>query len=411
MRQVYYGWYVVAITIIIFMVLVGSIFSAFGVFVLPVSAELGLSRAQMNTAIGLVSFGNAALAPFVGWLLDRAPVKSVMVVCSIMYGLSMVTLGITHSLWLSALTLTLGIPLAYLGAGSLSATLLVARWFTARRGRAMMLTGLGLSLGSLIGPPAIGLLVEANGWRTSLLILGVGLGALLVSLAVIVRERPGPNDVESRHEPVSALRVAEEARHAAAPMKVLAILRMPQFWTMSISTAVAMGVFTTIAISLVPLARAHGFSMLEATGLMSVMGAAAIVGALLLAPIADRVDRVLLLTGLFLLGVLLDVVLLTGYRYPILLAGAIILGVATGTATPTFYAVLADRFRTSSFGTVRGISFLLLGVFGVLELRFGGALFDKTGDYRATFTAAIVLSVAAAALMFTTRFTRRDAGT
>ena len=72
--------------------------------------------------------------------------------------------------------------------------------------------------------------------------------------------------------------------------------------------------------------------------------------------------------------------------------------------------MLADRFRTSSFGTVRGISFLLIGVFGVLELRFGGALFDKTGDYRATFSAAIALSVVAAALMFTTRFTRRDAG-
>jgi len=375
-----------------------------------VSAELGLSRAQMNTAIGLVSFGNAALAPFVGWLLDRVSAKSVMLVCSIMYGVSMVTLGITHSLWLSALTLTLGIPLAYLGAGSLSATLLVARWFTARRGRAMMLTGLGLSLGSLVGPPAIGLLVEANGWRTSLLILGVGLGALLASLAVIVRERPGPNDVESTREPVSALRAAEENRRAPSPMNVLAILRMPQFWTMSVSTAVAMGAFTTIALSLVPMARAHGFSMLGATGLMSVMGAAAIAGALLLAPIADRVDRVSLLSGLFLLGVLLNVVLLSGYRYAILLAAAITLGVATGTATPTFYAVLADRFRSSSFGTVRGISFLLIGVFGVLELRFGGALFDKTGDYRATFGAAIALSVAAAALMLTTRFTRRDAG-
>jgi MFS family permease len=409
-RQVYYGWYVVAITIVIFAVLVGSIYSAFGVFVLPVSAELGLSRAQMNTAIGFVSLGNAILAPVVGWLLDRVATKSVMIVCAIVYGLSMVTLGLSHSLWLSAWVLVLGIPVAYLGAGSLPATLLIARWFTAQRGRAMVLTGLGISVGNLIGPPAIGLLVEAHGWRTALLMIGAAVGALLLALAVIVRERPGPNDVESARESVPAVRDSEGSRRAALPMKVLAILKMPQFWTMSVSSALVHGVFTTVAVSFIPLARARGLTMLEATGLMSAMGGAAIVGALLLAPIADRVERVSQLSGLFLLGVLFNVVLLSGDRYPILLAGAATLGVATGTATPTFYALLADRFRTASFGTVRGMSLLVISVFIVIELRLGGELFDRTGDYKATFMACAAISLTAAALMFSTRFTRRDAG-
>ena len=410
MRQVYHGWYVVAISIVIFAVLVGSIYSAFGVFVLPVSTELKLSRAQMNTAIGLVSLGNAVLAPIVGWLLDRVAAKSVMIVCAIVYGLSMVTLGLSHSLWLSALVLALGIPIAYLGAGSLPATLLIARWFAAQRGRAMVLTGLGLSLGSLISPPAIGLLVETNGWRNALLIIGTAMGALLLTLAVIVRERPGPNDVESTREPVSAMRASGESRCVPLPMKVLAVLQMPQFWTMSVSTALVQGVFTTIAISLIPLGRARGLTMLEATGLMSVMGGAAIVGALLLAPIADRAERVVLLSGLFLLGALLNVVLLSGDRYSVLLAGAVTLGVGTGTVTPTFYALLADRFRSASFGTVRGLSMLVISVFGVIEMRFGGALFDRTGDYKATFGACIAISFTAAALMFSTRSTRRDAG-
>jgi MFS family permease len=408
-RQVYYGWYVVAITIVIFAVLVGSIYSAFGVFVLPVSAELRLSRAEMNTAIGLVSFGNAAMAPIVGWLLDRVAAKSVMVVSAIVYGLSMVTLGLSHSIWLSAFVLALGIPVAYLGAGSLSATLLVARWFTAQRGRAMLLTGLGLSIGSLIGAPVIGLLVESNGWRTSLMATGIGVGALLLTLAVIVRERPGPNDVESAREPVSAMHASEGSGCAASPIKVLALLKMPQFWTISLSTALVQGGFTTIAVSLIPLGRATGLTMLQATGLISVMGGASIVGALILAPIADRLDRVSLLSGLFLLGVLLNIVLLLGDRYPILLAGAVILGVATGTVTLTSYALLADRFGTASFGTVRGISMLIIGAFGVTELRLGGESFDRTGDYKATFSACVAISLTAAALMFATRFTRRNA--
>ena len=176
-------------------------------------------------------------------------------------------------------------------------------------------------------------------------------------------------------------------------MKLLALLKMPQFWTMSVSAALVQGGFTTIAVSLIPLGRARGLTMLEATGLVSVMGGAAIVGALILAPIADRVERVSLLSGLFLLGVLLNIVLLSGDRYPILLAGAVTLGVATGTVTLTFYALLADRFGTASFGTVRGLSMLLNGAFGVIELRFGGELFDRTGDYKATFIGCIAISL------------------
>ena len=109
------------------------------------------------------------------------------------------------------------------------------------------------------------------------------------------------------------------------------------------------------------------------------------------------------------LGVPLNIMLLSGDRYPILLAGAVTLGVATGTVTLTSYALLADWFGTASFGTVRGLSMLVISVFGMIELRFGGELFDRTGDYKATFSACIAISLTAAALMFATRFTRRDA--
>jgi MFS family permease len=69
-----------------------------------------------------------------------------------------------------------GVPTAYLGAGSLTNTLLIARWFTAQRGRAMMLAGIGTSLGTMIGAPAAGFLVQAYGWRTALIIIGLTIG-------------------------------------------------------------------------------------------------------------------------------------------------------------------------------------------------------------------------------------------
>src|SRR5688572_27889692 len=98
-------------------VLIGSTFASFGVFVLPVSAELMLSRADMNSALILKNLGNAIFAPIIGRLLDRVRTRLVMIVCAIIFTLSFITLGLSRSLWLSAIVMGVGIPIAYMGAG------------------------------------------------------------------------------------------------------------------------------------------------------------------------------------------------------------------------------------------------------------------------------------------------------
>jgi MFS family permease len=410
MKRIYYGWYVVAITMVIYMVVVGSTICAFGIFVLPVSAEMNLSRAEMNTAISLLTLGNAVQAPIIGRILDRVAAKTVMIMSAFVYTLSMVSLGLSHSLRLSSLIILVCVPVAYLGAGSLTNTLLIARWFTAQRGRAMVLAGLGMSLGNLVGPPLVGLLVVAEGWRTALLIIGPAVGSLLLTLGLIVRERPGPNDIEPALEPGTSIHSAGRSAYPASPIKILALLRMPQFWAMTMAAALVLATFTTITISFVPIGRASGLSTLQAAGLQSATGAAAIIGALIFAAIADRIDRVILLSALFLLSALVNAMLGSGGGYSVLLTCAIMFGVCTGTVTHTFYALLADRFGTVSFGTVRGLSMLLFSSTGAIMVRVGGAMFDRAGDYKLMFSIYTAICLASAALIFATRFIRRGAG-
>lgn len=71
MRRIYYGWFIVAASMLIYMLIIGSTFSVFGLFVQPVSEEFGLSRADMNTGLILLNLGNAALAPFIGQILGE----------------------------------------------------------------------------------------------------------------------------------------------------------------------------------------------------------------------------------------------------------------------------------------------------------------------------------------------------
>jgi MFS family permease len=393
-RRIYYGWYVVALAMLVYICVTGFTFGAFGVFVLPVSKELMLSRADINTALIFKNLGNAVWAPLIGRLLDRVRAKPVMVTGSLVFTASFVILALSRSLWLGALMMGVGIPIAYLGAGSLSNTLLIARWFKARRGRAMMIAGIGTSLGTMIAAPVAGFLVEDYGWRTALIIIGAVIGLILLLIALIVREQPGPSDVELPDEPrFSAIAAAEP------PIAVLELLRTPHFWTMCLSTSMSFAASQAVIISLVPLARESGLSMLQATSLVSVLGATAIAGGLAVSIVADRIDRVLLLSGLLVLEALVNGSLWLDKSYPTFLGCAATLGIASGTVVATFYALLADRFGTTSFGTVRGTAFLLNGVLGMVSVRFAGEIYDHTGSYHAMFATFFGTDLIAAMLM------------
>lgn len=71
MRGLYYGWTIVGVSMLIGGLVVGLTFSAFGLFVTPVSEEFGLSRADMNTALIIRNIGSAAMAPLIGRLVDK----------------------------------------------------------------------------------------------------------------------------------------------------------------------------------------------------------------------------------------------------------------------------------------------------------------------------------------------------
>jgi MFS family permease len=403
-KKVYYGWYVVIIAMVINSLGVGILTGAFGAFVLPISADMQLTRAEVNTGLIFQHVGNVLFAPFIGRLLDRAPTRPIMFACSTAFGLSLVTLGLSHSVWLSAIVMGTGIPIAYLGAGSMTNTVLIARWFAAQRAKAMMLAGTGMSLGMIVVPPIAGVLIESYGWRMALTIIGVATGAILLAFAFIVRVRPGPDDVEVAAAAASA--APAPSQDAGAPMKVGALLRSILFWMLVASMAISVSVSQGIIVSLTPIARASGLSMLESTTLMSVIGAVSIISGLLFSPFADKVNKMTFLASMFLLEGIVSGILLIDTEYVTLLIAASALGVVSGTALHSFYALLADKFGAPSMGTLRGLSMLVFGLFGMVTIRFVGEVFDRTGSYAIVFGVFVAAQALGTVMMYCGRFVR-----
>ena len=405
----YYGWRVVFFTAVIFGLVVGSTYSAFGLFVMPVAADLNLSRAEVNTALILLNAGSAMLAPVVGRLLDRLPARRIMFACALLFGLSMGILSVSTSIWLSAVVIVAMLSVALQGAGTLTTTVLLARWFTTHRARAMLLSAMGSSLGSIAIAPAIGWLIETEGWRFALQVMGAVVTVTLLAITFAIRERPDPGELEGSRaqEPARAGNQAVAALAQAVPEKVSTILKMKQFWIIGISTSTALAIVQAITISLVPLAVQAGMSPMQAASLISVTAAAAVATKLLLAVVADRLDRVHLLAGLFSLGIAVNLLLLLGTGQALLFACATLVGIASSAIAPTFYALLADRFNLASFGTVRGMMATMIAVFGAVAMRASGEVYDRYGNYDYLFGAFMVLGLLAVGLMLMSGRTRR----
>lgn len=132
-KRFFYGWVVVAVTALTLLVS-GGVRAAPGVFLLPLRADMGWSRASISFAVslGLVLFGLAG--PLSGWLMDRFGPRWLMFGGMLLVASSMALSATMTSVW--QLNLFWG-ALSGIGTGVASTVLGAAvanRWFVARRG-------------------------------------------------------------------------------------------------------------------------------------------------------------------------------------------------------------------------------------------------------------------------------------
>jgi MFS family permease len=408
MKPIYRGWSLVAIAFATNLLVYGTTYTGFQLFVLPVSKDYGLSRADMNTAMVFLTFGSAIMSPALGRLVDLVSPRKVMLAGVLMLSGSLAGLGFTHSVWVSAAIFALPLAASIQCAAQLTLPLLVNRWFVRWRGRAMALAIMGISTSFVVMAPTITLMIERFQWRTTLLILAGVVLVVLGGLGLLIRDQPAEGDVEPGAADGSGGRTAPTP--AGPPLGMLAILRMPQFWTIGLGTSLAASVSSALVISLAPIAVLRGLTPLEAAGLVSLSGMAGICGKLTLTVIADRVNRIYLQAGVFMLAGVANAILLAHHGAgPILVVCAAAFGVSNGVLPPLLYAILGDRFGAASFGTAAGLVAPISLFAAAFTTRYAGEVFDHAHNYDAMHLTFVVMSFAAGLIMLATRFTRTAA--
>ncbi|MBF9031230.1 MFS transporter [Rhodobacterales bacterium HKCCE3408] len=152
-----------------------------------IRAEFDLSDGGWGAIYTLATLSSAALLVGRGALADTMPLSRLAPIVAILFSVAAVGMALGHSIWILGLSVFL---LRFCGQGMFSHIAMTAmgRWFVATRGRAVSIAALGHSLGEVILPLPVVLLIGAIGWRlswgvTAAVILVVVMPLLVVLLA------------------------------------------------------------------------------------------------------------------------------------------------------------------------------------------------------------------------------------
>lgn len=393
--RIYYGWVVVGVTFIA-MIAASGVRSAPSVFIYPWEQEFGWDRASVSLAIsvGLLLFGLSG--PFAGQLFDRFGPRTVMVAGMLLIAGSSLPSVMMTELW--QLNLLWGL-LSGVGTGTIAGVLGITvanRWFIARRGLVIGITGASISVGQLVFLPYLMSLVVSSGWRSAATVLGLVVIALVPLIVLLMRDDPADVGLP----PYGGTAVGRSTE-SAAPLGAITmrVVRSRNFWLLA-GQFVACGVTSMGLVNthLIPHAIERGIPAISAASALALMGAMNLVGTIVSGWLTDRVDPRKLLACIYVLRGSALFALPFVSDFTALAAFAIVYGLdVIATVPPT--AALAGRFFGSrNAGTVFGWVLFTHQIGAAVAAYAAGWMRVYLGDYQLAFLLGGLTALAGAAV-------------
>lgn len=417
--RLYYGWVIVGTFFLLNVAGQASGTLNFGLFVIPISEELGLSRQTIGWAQTGRLWAGGLSGIALGWWLDRygprVPVLAAIVIATA--GLLALS-RVQSAAALFGVLLALGAS-GWTGAGgsALFATVPVAKWFIRLRGRATGMVQLGLGVGGALLLPLTQALISNRGWRAAWVTLA-WLSAAMLPLVLLLRRQPSDLGLEPDGGAARGRRNAPTRgggdRPPRPPPEQLWTLRgaarSAPMWQLTAAFAILGGLLGAASVHRVPHWVELGFSPATVSFAFGIDAATATVAALVAGFVVERLPvRVVgaLSCSLFCAALLL---MAAGAAWlPLLFCSTVLFGAGVGLNMVVQGVIWAQYYGWRFVGTIRGVVLPVTVLAGGLGAPLAGALRDASGSYRTSWLIVLALCAVAGGLIFRARPPRAPA--
>lgn len=190
------AWYAVGAAAAMLAVVMGMLVNGLTAFFVPMEVSEGWARADIAAvnSFGLIglAFGSVAM----GYVADRLPMRGICLLAASAMGACLILASQAGSPWMLYVLFFLA---GVLGGGTLFAPIFayVGNWFPKAAGLAIGVAAAGQAVGQGGVPFLAAYLIESLGWRGAMFALGCGTLAVLLPLAVGMRQEPAPAAVSA----------------------------------------------------------------------------------------------------------------------------------------------------------------------------------------------------------------------
>ena len=369
----------------------------FTVFFLPISQDLGLSRAATSLAFSLARAEGAIEAPVVGYLVDRYGPRPMITAAALLTGIGYILLSWVNS-YFSFMLIYLGVISLAFTAGFVQSPMVLANsWFIRLRARAMTVVSAAVPVGGALISPLLALGVTVWGWRWAAFVAGCAFLVVCIPLSIQVKRSPESMGLLPDGDP-PALKSPKreskkcEARHnpddtdttAGNAMKTLV------YWLIVLAMMARVAAHSTVIVHFIPLMVWKGISQEWAAFLLGSFAFLNLVAHFLLGWIADRVNKPRLTAACMFVPALSVLLLMWGESvWPLWIFT--LLYTVIDASFPIGWATVGDFFGRKYFGTIRGTMSFFYMWGGVLGPVIAGAIYDHSQSYAAVLSGLFVL--------------------
>lgn len=358
--------------------------SSFGLFTLPLTEELGLSRETYAMAIAIQNLAWGIAQPFAGGFADRYGTGRTLAVGGLIYAVGMALMAVT----------TTG-PMLYLTAGVITGVGVAVASFSvvmAAFGRSVApekrsfvfgIATAASSMGQFIFAPLSQTFIASFGWETTALYLAAIL-LLVIPLAFALRGRaesvPGEADIPFMQA------LARASGHGSYRLLVIG------FFVCGFHLAF-------ITVHMPAYLVECGLTPAVGSWSIAIVGLFNIVGSLGAGWLGQRFPKQIMLSVIYFLRALaiaafvfLPVSEFTAYAF------AAVMGVLWLSTVPLTAGLVSLFFGPRYMGLLYGIAFLSHQIGSFFGVWLGGYVYDVTGSYNLVWYLGIILGLASAAI-------------